>query len=94
MLFILIFAVCLIMFMFALVRKTVGMHMISSLLWFGLSYAVWGVADPTSGLTQGSSYIFLILGIVMLVLTFVVSFTQIKENQKERDRKLAEDVGF
>jgi len=93
MLFILIFALTLLIFMFALVRRTIGMNFLSSVLWFGLSFVVFGVADPTSGLTQGSSYIFLIFGIVMLSLTFVTVFQTFKERQKEKERKIAEDVG-
>jgi len=93
-LFVMLFALTLIMFMFAFMRKTVGMFLFSSILWFGLSFSIWSVADPEEGLTQGASYIFLLLGIIMFVLTIVVAFSQIKENQKEQDRKVAEDVGI
>jgi len=89
-----LFGLTLIIFMFALVRKTIGMYLFSSLLWVGLSFSVWGVADPENGLTQGSSYIFLILGLIMFILTIYLAITSIKEDQKEKDRKIAQEVGF
>ena len=93
-LFVMLFALTLIIFMFAMLRKTIGMFLFSSLLWMGLSFSIWSVADPESGLTQGSSYIFLILGLIMFILTIYIAITSIKEGQKENDRKVAEEISF
>ncbi len=87
-----LFASAIVMFGAALSRQTILTNLFSSILWFGLSYVVLGFGDPTSGLTQGASYVFLALGLVMFLSTFYQVFNSLRAAAEEKQRQIAEDV--
>jgi hypothetical protein len=61
-------------------------------LWLGLAIVNFSVADPESGLTFGSSYIFVAFGTLMLVLSVHSGFEYLKDKAEEGKRKVAEEI--
>lgn len=85
-----LFGITIIMFAAALTRKTIVTCLISCLLWFTLSFAVWSFGAATSALTQGGSVTFALLGVVMIVLTIYATFEAFAEAAKEKERSMVE----
>lgn len=91
-LFGIVFCVALIMFALAMQRHTIITTLLSSILWFGLAFATLGFGDVASNLTLGASYVFTMLGIVMMIYTFYVVFDNFRMAAEERQRKLEEEI--
>lgn len=92
MLFAAFFAITILMFAAALIRQTIITALLSTVLWFGLSFSVWLLGEATSGITQGSSYTFMGLGFVMLVITLYFTFESLKEAAAEKQRRVSEEI--
>jgi hypothetical protein len=86
------FGITVVMFAAALMRQTIITALFSSILWFGISFAVWNFGEATSSLTQGSSVAFMGLGTVMLIISFYFVFERFRVAAAEKQRQVAEEV--
>lgn len=84
------FGLAIVMFVAALIRQTYLSALLSSVLWFGLSFAVWTFGEATSGLTAGTSFICLGLGAIMLVLGIFFAFKFMQDSTKAKQDEMVE----
>lgn len=90
--FTVLLCIALVLFIIAVARQTIVSMLLSSMLWFAMSFITYIVSDPTSGLTQGSSALFFGLGVIMFILTIKAASDMLMENSRERQRRMEEEI--
>lgn len=89
---ILFFILVVIIWVLALLRKTVGMSLLSGLSWFALMYALFIAGDTSNGLTVGFSIVCTLLGVIMVMLAIYQGFELLRQEAEAKQRKIVEEV--
>ena len=90
--FVLFFAIVILVWVFAIVRQTLGMSVLSALSWFSLMFALFIVGDLTSGLTLGMAIFSCMLGVVMIVVAIFQAFESLRRAAEEKQRRFQEEI--
>lgn len=73
-------------------RQSIIPSVISTTSWFALGFATLTFSNNASGFLQGTSVYWVMLGIVMLIVTFKFVFDYLKTNATEKQRRMEEEI--
>lgn len=90
--FIVFFIVVLIIWLLAIIRRSVGMTLLSGICWFSFAISLFIFGDPDAGFTLGFAILAVLLAIIMFVLAIYQAFVLLGEQAAEKQRAREEDI--
>lgn len=90
--FIIFFIVVMVIWLLAVMRRAVGMTLLSALCWFSFAISLFIFGDPEASFTVGFAVLATLLAIIMFIIAIYQAFQLLKEQAEERQRAVEEEL--
>ncbi|MFA6660433.1 MAG: hypothetical protein WCS62_02360 [Bacilli bacterium] len=86
------FGVTIIFFVLALNRQTIISALISWISWWALGFTTLSAVATVGQLAMGFFMLCILIGLIMMLLTFKFTFDFLTESTAEKKRRIAEEI--